>query len=83
MKIYIIRHAETEYNKKGIIQGSEVDSDINHVGESQANSFFEYYKDINFCFFYVLQSCVRGSTLSAYARRRGGDRIESRPDTAS
>ena len=48
MKLYIIRHAETEYNRKGIIQGSEVDSDINDVGESQANSFYEYYKNINF-----------------------------------
>lgn len=53
MKIYIIRHAETEYNKKGIIQGSEVDSDINDVGESQANSFYEYYKNINFDKIYV------------------------------
>lgn len=53
MKLYIIRHAETEYNKKGIIQGSEVDSDINDVGESQANSFYEYYKDINFDRIYV------------------------------
>ena len=53
MKLYIIRHAETEYNKKGIIQGSEVDSDINDVGESQSNSFYEYYKDINFDKIYV------------------------------
>ena len=53
MKLYIIRHAETEYNKKGIIQGSEVDSDINDVGESQANSFYEYYKHINFDKIYV------------------------------
>ena len=54
MKLYIIRHAETEYNKKGIIQGSEVDSDINDIGESQANSFYEYYKNINFDKIYVL-----------------------------
>ena len=53
MKLYIIRHAETEYNRKGIIQGSEVDSDINDVGESQSNLFFEYYKDINFDKIYV------------------------------
>ena len=53
MKLYIIRHAETEYNRKGIIQGSEVDSDINDVGESQSNSFYEYYKDINFDKIYV------------------------------
>ena len=53
MKLYIIRHAETEYNKNGIIQGSEVDSDINDVGERQAKSFFEYYKDINFDKIYI------------------------------
>ena len=53
MKLYIIRHAETEYNRKGIIQGSEVDSDINDLGESQANSFYEYYKNINFDKIYV------------------------------
>ena len=45
MKIYIIRHAETEYNNKGIIQGSEVDSDINSTGEKQSLSFFNFYKD--------------------------------------
>ena len=55
MKLYIIRHAETEYNRKGIIQGSEVDSDINDVGESQANSFYEYYKNIN-CLLYTSPS---------------------------
>ena len=53
MKLYIIRHAETEYNRKGIIQGSEVDSDINDVGVSQSNSFYEYYKNINFDKIYV------------------------------
>ena len=53
MKLYIIRHAETEYNRNGIIQGSEVDSDINDVGERQAKSFFEYYKDVNFDKIYV------------------------------
>jgi probable phosphoglycerate mutase len=53
MKLYIIRHAETEYNRKGIIQGSEVDSDINKVGDNQAKSFYQYYKDINFDKIYV------------------------------
>ena len=53
MKLYIIRHAETEYNRKGIIQGSEVDSDINDVGDDQAESFYDYYKDVNFDKIYV------------------------------
>ena len=53
MRLYIIRHAETEYNRKGIIQGSEVDSDINDKGDTQAKLFYEYYKDINFDKIYV------------------------------
>lgn len=53
MKLYIIRHAETEYNRKGIIQGSEVDSDINDVGDDQAESFYDYYKNVNFDKIYV------------------------------
>ena len=48
MKLYIIRHAETEYNRKGIIQGSEVDSDINDTGDSQSKSFYDYYQNVNF-----------------------------------
>mgnify|MGYP001414161808 FL=1 len=53
MRLYIIRHAETEYNKKGIIQGSEVDSDINNTGEKQSESFYNYYKKIKFDKIYV------------------------------
>tara|TARA_Y100001958_G_C21209675_1_gene535514 strand:- start:881 stop:1474 length:594 start_codon:yes stop_codon:yes gene_type:complete len=48
MKLYIIRHAETEYNRKGIIQGSEVDSDINDIGDSQSKSFYDHYQNVNF-----------------------------------
>ncbi len=53
MRLYVMRHAQTEYNKKGIIQGSEVDSDINEYGDSQSSLFFEYYKSIPFDMVYV------------------------------
>jgi len=53
MRLYIMRHAQTEYNKKGIIQGSEVDSDINKTGESQASLFYNYYNTIPFDMVYV------------------------------
>jgi len=46
--IYLIRHGQTDYNLRGIIQGSGVDSDINETGKKQAQSFFEYYQDIPF-----------------------------------
>ena len=42
MKLYIMRHAETEFNRKGIIQGSEVDSSINNVGDYQAERFYNF-----------------------------------------
>ena len=48
MEIYILRHAETDYNKKGIIQGSEVDSNINSTGILQSDKFYSKYKDIEF-----------------------------------
>lgn len=47
-KIYIVRHGQTDYNLKGIVQGRGVDSDINEKGEYQARKFFESYQDIPF-----------------------------------
>ena len=53
MKLHIIRHAETEYNNLGIIQGSEVDSGLNDLGLRQSELFYDYYKDHNFEKIYV------------------------------
>lgn len=47
-KIYLIRHGQTEYNLRGIVQGSGVDTDLNDTGRSQVKAFFEVYKDIPF-----------------------------------
>ncbi len=46
--IYLIRHGQTDFNKKGIVQGSRVDSDLNDEGRMQAKLFFEKYKNIPF-----------------------------------
>ncbi|WP_421985965.1 histidine phosphatase family protein [Roseivirga sp.] len=47
-KIYLTRHGQTDFNKKGIVQGSGIDSDLNDLGNNQANAFFNAYKDIPF-----------------------------------
>ncbi|MBC5991305.1 histidine phosphatase family protein [Pontibacter cellulosilyticus] len=47
-KVYIIRHGQTDFNQQGIVQGSGVDSNLNHVGQQQAAMFFQKYKDIPF-----------------------------------
>lgn len=46
--IYIIRHGQTDFNKKGIVQGSGVDTDLNEKGRLQSQSFFETYRHIPF-----------------------------------
>ncbi len=47
-EIYLIRHGETEYNKKGIVQGSGIDADLNETGRQQAEAFFQKYKSVPF-----------------------------------
>ena len=46
--IYLIRHGETDFNRQGVVQGSGVDSDLNELGETQAEAFFQAYQHIPF-----------------------------------
>lgn len=46
--IYLIRHGETDFNKKGIIQGSGINSDLNETGRTQAELFYQRYQTITF-----------------------------------
>lgn len=52
-RIYIIRHGETDYNLKGIVQGSGVNTSLNETGRCQAKAFFEHYKDVPFAKIYL------------------------------
>ncbi len=47
-EIYIIRHGQTEYNRKGIVQGKGVNLALNETGEWQAQKFYKFYKDFHF-----------------------------------
>lgn len=47
-KVYLIRHGQTDFNLKNIVQGSGVDTDLNDLGRRQAQAFFEAYKHISF-----------------------------------
>ncbi|OHX68139.1 histidine phosphatase family protein [Flammeovirga pacifica] len=46
--IYIIRHGETDFNKKGYVQGNSVDSNLNKTGIDQSLDFFNKYNHIAF-----------------------------------
>ena len=47
-ELFILRHGETNQNLNGIVQGSGIDSDLNHSGFAQCAAFFEKYKHHEF-----------------------------------
>ncbi len=49
----MVRHGQTDYNKKGIVQGSGIDAPLNETGRLQALSFFEAYNHIKFDKIYI------------------------------
>ncbi|WP_041617148.1 histidine phosphatase family protein [Spirosoma linguale] len=51
--IYLIRHGETDYNRRGVVQGSGVDSDLNEMGRAQAQVFFQAYQHVPFSKIYI------------------------------
>lgn len=46
--IYLIRHGQTDYNLKGVVQGRGINSNLNETGTWQAQRFFDRYKEIPF-----------------------------------
>ncbi len=46
--LFIVRHGRTEYNALRKVQGSGIDSNLDHIGEQQANYLFQKYKDQGF-----------------------------------
>ncbi len=53
--IYLIRHGQTDYNLRGIVQGSGIDSDLNAYGRDQAKAFYNAYKHIEFNYIFTSQ----------------------------
>ena len=53
MLLYIVRHGETDYNKRKIIQGSSIDSSLNAKGLLQTEAFYQSYKNVKFDHIYV------------------------------
>ncbi len=47
-EIYLVRHGETDYNRKGIVQGRGVNSHLNEKGQAQAKAFYEHYRQLKF-----------------------------------
>ncbi|MEL6658494.1 MAG: histidine phosphatase family protein [Bacteroidota bacterium] len=46
--VYILRHGQTDFNLKGIVQGGGVDTSLNETGRKQAQAFHNAYADLPF-----------------------------------
>ena len=46
--LYIVRHGETDLNKKGIVQGRGIDSNLNATGLIQSEKFYAKYCNVPF-----------------------------------
>ena len=53
ISLFLVRHGETDYNRRGIVQGSGGNSDLNDLGRQQAGAFFDRYKELSFDQLYV------------------------------
>ena len=52
MKIYLVRHGETDANKNGILQGQGLNYQLNDTGVRQATKLKNELRNVNFdlCF---------------------------------
>ena len=66
---YFIRHGQTAYNEKGIVQGSGIDSELNEKGIQQALAFYRTYEKV--AFDKIIASGLRRTrqTVQAFARK--------------
>ncbi len=64
-KIFIIRHGQTDYNLKSIVQGKGIDAPLNENGHAQAQAFYNKYNNEGFEVVYT--STLKRTTESVQA----------------
>lgn len=48
LNLYLLRHGQTDYNLKQIVQGGGIDAPLNETGRSQGRNFYEMYQEVAF-----------------------------------
>jgi broad specificity phosphatase PhoE len=82
-EIFIIRHGQTEHNKKGIVQGKGVNLPLNETGQHQAQLFFNAYSAENFDVVYTSTLLRAQQTVNAFIEKGISHRITSALDEIS
>lgn len=82
-EIYIIRHGQTEHNKKGIVQGKGVNLPLNETGQQQAQLFFDAYGSEPFDVVYTSTLLRAQQTVNAFVEKGIPHRITPALDEIS
>jgi len=67
-EIYLVRHGETDYNRRGIIQGRGINSELNEKGKAQALAFYNFYKHLPFDYVFASMLTRTHQTMEPFAR---------------
>jgi len=78
--LYFVRHGETEYNRKGIMQGSGVDSSLNDTGREQAETLKERFSLVDVDVIYSSTLRRARQTADVISEALPGVRREVLPD---
>lgn len=68
--IYIIRHGQTDFNVRQVVQGRGVNSDLNDTGIRQAKLFFDAHKEINFDVVYTSSLKRTWQTVDSFISKK-------------
>ena len=81
MKIYLVRHGQTDWNAKGLLQGQH-DTSLNDTGRAQAREMQEKFQNLNFdlCFSSPLKRAAETAKIICEGRYeiRYDDRLKER-----
>lgn len=61
--IYLLRHGQTDYNLKKLVQGRGIDAPLNDQGRSQGEAFCRFYAKVPFEKAYVSSLCRSYQTI--------------------
>ncbi|MEL6654252.1 MAG: histidine phosphatase family protein, partial [Bacteroidota bacterium] len=70
LTLYFVRHGQTDYNLKSIVQGGGIDSDLNATGREQAEAFYQAYQHLHFDHLYVSTLKRTHQTMAPWIERK-------------
>ena len=60
--IYIVRHGQTDFNIRQVVQGRGVNSDLNQTGLQQSKYLYDHYRHVPFDVIYTSENATTGCT---------------------